>query len=222
MDLQSPMRFTSVEEMMEWPNTPGMQRYLKAATAFIGSKGHLPPDPQQSEALFYQHVAESGDLHSEVFNVINTTFRNSNTQDFYNIIIDAVRPLSTSTAFPAILCRSTDLDINQSVNPQGQAFQMNVIPDPPLAKVTFELAHLIRHPDWMGLSPILKSLKDTTATMWESQDQPGTILCLVALPPGNPQKAITTPEQHFPDGEPSNLNNILKWHGANPVWVPAA
>ena len=88
------------------------------------------------------------------------------------------------------------------------------------ANITFEIAQIVRDPDWMGLSPIFVSLKGTNALIWEAEDEPNTILCLIALPPEHMQGCPETPDNQFPEGEPSTLRDILKWHGANPVWIP--
>ena len=219
------MKFIPIEEMMEWPNTPTMMRYTKAAHIFFELTANTgnPNNPEielPPEALYYEHVAESMELNDQAMDRINATSPYIKVEDFYEIIIDATLPLFTTTAFPAIICYDAGTSIQENMNNQGETAQMSEGDYMETPNIICEIAQIVRDSDWMGLSPIFPSMKGTNALIWEAHDEPETVLCLIALHPEHMQGSLETFNDQFPEGEPSTLRDILKWHGANPVWIP--
>ena len=190
---------------MDWPNTPGLERYLNSAKDHI-RQGPNPTDSPPSEGLYFRLFSHAIDLTAEASKEIKTTLANNpvtNHGDFYKIILDNIRPLSTESAIPAVLCQNTRMR------------------PPPRNFPWFWMDILIREPDWMGVATLLPSLRNTNTILWEaSPPDTGRTLCLVALSPGHPVNLPEEATDQFPRGEPSTLRDILTWHGANPLWIP--
>ena len=74
------------------------------------------------------------------------------------------------------------------------------------------LAQLVRHPDWIGTSPMLPLVKDLHATITESKTNPG--LPGVVLVNNHPDPDQTHRSQDVPPGDPAHLAAVLRWHGA--------
>lgn len=78
---------------------------------------------------------------------------------------------------------------------------------------------LIRHPEWMGASTYLTSLKDMRITVFESTTRPGQTGFFIAAPFN---KTDPYPQEgEFPEGEPDLLRTIAMWHQATSChWIP--
>ena len=74
------------------------------------------------------------------------------------------------------------------------------------------LAQIVRHPDWIGTSPMLPLVRDLHATIVESKANPS--LPGVVLVNNHPDPHQTHRHQEVPPGDAAHLAAVLKWHGA--------
>lgn len=78
---------------------------------------------------------------------------------------------------------------------------------------------LPRHPQWMGASTYLPSLRGASLTVFESHTYRGRPGMFMAMPATHPHPLDN--DTTFPEGEPELLRDIALWHGAASChWVP--
>ena len=90
-------------------------------------------------------------------------------------------------------------------------------PAPGLTTVIF--TRLARHPQWMGLDSLLPYVRNLQAIVFQDPDSSIPIPDTLIVTP----RAVAIEGDHttsFPKGPPSDLDQMLAWHGASPrLWV---
>ena len=179
------------EEMMTWPNTPGMKRYLDAAALF-----EILIDAEEIDEYLTDMLNAIGD------------------RDFYDVVLKAMEDMATDSTIGVVVHLPVTPSLTDQMNPQEIAYETPLV----LETGDFAIGMLSRHPDWMGLSPILTLLKGMDAMVFEGKNTPGKAASIIACPKTETPEFEAEPLP-FPPGETTILRDLLAWHGATPIWI---
>ena len=190
-------RGPSFQELAGWPATVGTRR-MERARQHIDNPAALQDDPQVAQDAEMLYLAIAVGLYPITINTGPETVPVDPLEGL-RALIELVREVETEHAFGGLI-----LDTD-SENPEF-----------------LEARHifvLLRHPEWMGASAYLPSLKDKQMTVFESaalKNRPGLFLATpvdcIDPHPG---------EARFPEGEPELLKTVALWHAAASChWVP--
>lgn len=84
----------------------------------------------------------------------------------------------------------------------------------------WNFARLLRHPQWTGLCSILPTVAGLRTIIIESSKHPGQPGAAIAFRPEARDTEALLPHD-IPEGEPAQLRDLLKWHGAaDCLWLP--
>lgn len=193
--------YYDLEDVMNWPNTPGLQSFNRAMKAHDQL---YQAEPQHHKHLQLEDfaLAEQFDLHLDT-----DDFRHYATAKFTRMLpenpVDMQIPLTIRIAM-----EGTSVD----------TIGMVTIKRKPNGYGAYIFTQLLKHPSWMGLDASLPGLNGLRAVVFQSKikDQPSVVL---AMDPNTLEANLATP---FPPGQPTILRDLLAWHGAEPVWTEVA
>ena len=183
-----------------WPNTPGPARLIRLADHLHLHQEDDPPEGLDSyierlEALNFRRRA-------------HTDWRHQDTSTFQK----ALEAL-TANALQGDTSNTIGLAILSQANPL-----LRLIPwARPRNRCT--ISRLPRDPQWMGFDPTLTLVSGLTALVFEGQ-QPHRPSFVLVIPPGMARRHPQDPRDPFPEGQAQTLADLLRWHQANPQWVP--
>ena len=174
-----------------WPNTPSRARLRRARELYALSR-----DPaEKGESFHFSTCVENagfGEWASRYFRALKEMAPGAMT---YNLLVEAAAMgNSDDTIGLAVSGGSSEL---------GQ----------PL------FGRLHRDPQWMGLEPLLETIKGLEARVYPHQGYQDRPEVVVAAPPGSP--GYPGDPEPFPPGTASTLKKLLESHAATPIWVPS-
>ena len=199
------------DTILSWPNTPGQEILDRLQPIF-----HDPDNPFQYQAAIANNPHMASHITAYLERITVQAFREE-ALDFY---------LTTRREFPELplteILRSaahlgtTDSTIGIAIMTDDPGIpQASHTPGTPAVMFT----RLSKDPHWMGLDSTLPYLRHLQAVVFQKEHEdtptPGAV---VALP--RDVKIEGDPTTSFPSGLPTELNNLLAWHGAaNRVWI---
>ena len=215
----------TTQEIMTWPNTPGIHRYHSADKYLdltIDEDLDEPPQGtpinQYPDHVILATVLLDPFLTAEVEEDISNITVVTTTGKLIEKLLEAMDPLCSGTTIGIVVHNTVNLSLNEQIT--TQATMTEPIPEMDQFTADVTLGRLSRHQDWMGIAPLLPSLRGLNAIVFESPTEPGKTHAVVAM---RPEDAPLHPAPSiFPEGEPSVLRDLLTWHGAHPYWFPWA
>ena len=202
-------------DMDGWPNTPGTARIERGRHARTAIQADWIFEPEAGRGRD-QAIA---DIESLEQTQKNQLFRESAGRSFARSALCA--PASEAVAIMAKIA---------SAGNTGKSIGMAIMEEAPGedSNGTYTFTYLSRDPDWMGFDPALPRVRGLRAVVEESADMPGSPGTVIALPRGYAGQADGRPEargqedshpEDFPPGQARTLRDLLRWHGAEPVWA---
>jgi hypothetical protein len=201
---------TITPEMLEWPGTPGRTRMLQAFRLLeertgkaMRTPGIKPLGPGEDDG---QGAPDRGPDWAEMIHD-NGEFCQEATLAFAKLITTGGYPESVHTHMArtaASGCTADSIGLGLSYAPAGPDASIDV----------FVFSKMPRHPDWMGLLQVLPLVRGQDVVVIESPEG------------GVPGAAFTARLDRrdsyllpFPPGQARLLEEVLRHHGARPVWV---
>ena len=197
-------------EMINWPHTPTEKRYRDAYDAFV-SYFHQHSD-QETEELEDKALSEYTDLH-HYMELCNTELWNEKAE--FLIAMEYQREEETLT-IQSIMNVAARGDTEATIGLAHYDPTQRTHRDP-ISHLKF--TRLSRHPDWMGMCPVLSSLETFQALVFQ---KPGTQEPSFVIIAPKAEKPTHQPAQPppFPEGQATALKEILSFHSIVSTWVP--
>ena len=206
---QTPIQAIPYHQMLTWPHTPDTRQYLDAHAALEdhvrqyndGEANALKPIPfnQYTGLHHYLELYERADYaHWATYHL------------YLRPTSDDGQPTHQDVAAAAAESSSQATIGLTTYNPAHRA-----------GKRPFDHIHvtrLSRHPDWMGMEPLLASLEGHQALVFEKQDTNEPDYVIIA-----PRAKAVPPEladPPFPTGQAAMLREIFSFHAIQSLWVP--
>ena len=196
------------EDFAGWPATVPTER-LERAIQYVRDRISIDPnihelpvsgDPNLDMDVFL--TAHSMISPNHIANVDLTPLDTANEINFMVVLWQILLDLETEHHFPCAI--------------------IDVVADQAHPSTTIAIFILAKHPDWMGLSTHLPSLRNHHVTSLESQKHPLSPSIMFAVPDVMMPKPILQPPT-APEGGLRTLADIAAWHGADSFnWFPAA
>ena len=206
---QTPVHAIPYQEILTWPHTPDTRQYLDAHEALVdhiqqyndGEADALTPIPfaQYTGLHHYLELHERDEYaHWAGYHIYLSHTSEHDSPTHQDVAAAAARGSSEATI---------GLAAYDPVDRTG--------------KRPFDHIHvtrLSRHPDWMGMEPLLPSLEGHQALVFEKEDTNQPDYVIIA------PRAMTVPPEladpPFPTGQASILKDILSFHRIDSLWVP--
>ena len=199
------------EHFASWPATVSTER-LERAIQYVRDRARFDPDMQELPTsgdttldMDIRLVGQSMISH-ELINQVNLALLDLvSDAEFMEVLRQMLQEKETEHHFASAI-------ITHIKTPRLQPMETIAI------KHIFTLA---KHPDWMGLSPILPNLQEHHVHTWESHKNPHSPRAMIAVPD------IMMPKQlpkslPIPQGGLQVLAEVAAWHGAASFhWFPA-
>ena len=195
------LSYYDLEDVMNWPNTPGLQAFNRAMQAHDQL---YQAEPQHHKQLQLEDfaLAEQFDLH-----LSTEDFRHYAAEKFTEMLPENPQDMQIPLTI-RIAMEGTSED----------TIGMVTIKRKPNGYGAYIFTQLLKHPSWMGVDASLPGLHGLRAVVFQSKikDQPSVVL---AMDPNTLQANSAAP---FPLGQPTILRDLLAWHGAEPIWTELA
>ena len=192
-----------MEDMGEWPNTPSSERYIRAKRTL---------QRQMHGGGKSQGPGENPDM-EQVASIAETTM-------FGEWAIMQMADLRVKEWHQDYRTMETFARVGDTRETIGMGINIDAEENTP--EKAMGLTRLQRDPEWMGLNPILRELKDCQAMVLESQTEPGKPGIVMASINGHPEAPeLEGATGEFPPGEASILKKLMEWHGVSQcLWIP--
>ncbi len=196
-------------EMEGWPNTPGTIRI---------ERGRDARSAINADCIFEPEAGHGRDQAIADIELLDQTQRNQQFREQasgYFAMSALCAPASEAAALMMEIASTgnTSATIGIAIMEKAPGEDSNG---------AYAFSCLSRDSDWMGLDPTLPGVRGLRAVVEESADTPGVPGTVMAMPRGcaggdeNPE--AENPDD-FPPGQARTLRDLLRWHGADPVWA---
>ena len=184
--------FINTSEMANWPGTPGPDR-LKHAVNVLENRARLGyiPEPIKADAKKLAGKREIEDF--EYWARREMTKR------------DQGKPITLDTLLEITAKGSNQDYIGVLVTSEG-----------PQETVELNISQLFRHPEWVGLHPILPSCQGKQALIVGNPEQ-GERTCVVLISPQPLDRSAATEERQYEGPVGEALTKTLRWHGTTKI-----
>ena len=199
------------EHFAGWPATVSTER-LERAIQYVRDRARSDPDMQELPTsgdttldMDMSLIAQSMISHQLITQVNLAQLDLVSDAQFVEVLREILQEQETEHHFASAII--THIKIHQSQ---------------PMETITIKhIFTLAKHPDWMGLSPILPNLQDHHVHTWESHRNPHSPRAMIAIPDIMMPKQV--PESPpIPQGGIQVLAEVAAWHGvASFHWFPA-
>ena len=186
-----------LEDVMKWPNTPGLEPFQRAQQAHKQLRGINSTDNKRLQPQDLILVEQ-----------VDLWYRTGPFRRY------ADRKLArTLPQLPERL--HTALTVKIAVEGTSEdTIGMVIITKEPDGKNSHTFTQLLRHPHWMGFEACLPNLRGLRVIVFqhETPDRPDAILVM------DPSTMPSPSHAPFPPGQATVLRDLLAWHGGEPVW----
>ena len=213
-----------IEDMMAWPNTPGLDAFAWASEEYDSLitnyeccpgplETQIPFDQFSEGRHFLQIVYEEGEIIEAEHN-FTALLKKPRGRSIPELALAAMNEFVYDECIP--ICLALPMETTEP-NPQHRKGASISFPKRLRTQQTdIGFAQLSRNPRWMGFSQALPSLRSLTALVIQDPANPTIPRAVVACPSRSIQH--TAPKaRNFPDGTPRVLKDLLTWHGALPA-----
>ena len=196
------------EWMLEWPATPGRERY-RAARDIIEQC-----DPRLANVI--DTSAEGPEEREKILQAIDdmrTVQELENVQDYR---LWATRTflqqagLSPGREYLGILLQIALQGCSRTFVGMAAASTQGAAP----GNMTYGFTRLHRDPEWMGLDLLLENCGGLAVLVYQDPEQPGEPGAVVAVPPELIPRDDPAAGPMPAGGTAAVLSNIVRWHGA--------
>ena len=190
-----------LEDVMKWPNTPGLQPFQRAQQAHKQLRGITSTDKErlQPQDLI---LVEQVDLWFRT-----GPFRRYADRKLARTLPQLPERLHTALAL-RIAVEGTSED----------TIGMVIITKEPDGHNSHIFTQLLRHPHWMGFDAFLPNIRRLRVIVFQ-QETPNRPDAILAMDPSTMPPPSYAP---FPPGQATVLRDLLAWHGSEPVWSEVA
>ena len=186
-----------LEDVMKWPNTPGLEPFQRAQQAHKQLRGINSTDNKRLQPQDLILVEQ-----------VDFWFRTGPFRRYADRKLARTLPQIPERLHTALAVRIAVEGTSEDT------IGMVIITKETNGQNSHIFTRLLRHPHWMGFEACLPNIRGLRVIVFqhETPDRPDAILAM--------DPSTMPPPSHapFPPGQASVLRDLLAWHGGKPVW----